>query len=70
MPGLVKDVSERIDVVVTLTNKRLREMLCYYFNHLTSGIFQMKKDLMLDTIKKYIEEVSTNYISNQQEKIK
>ena len=53
--------------MVTLPNKRLREMLFYYFNHPTSGIVQMKKDIMLATIRKHMEEGSTNHGINQQE---
>ena len=67
MPGLEKDVAAGIDVVVTLLDKRLREMLRYYFNHPTSGLAQMKKELVLAAIRKHMEEGSTNHSSNQQE---
>ena len=56
-----------IGKVVTLPNKRLREILRYYFNHPTAGLNQMKKELMLAAIRKYMEEGSNQSSSNQQE---
>ena len=53
--------------MVTLPNKRLREILRYYFNHPTAGLNQMKKELMLAAIRKYMEEGSNQSSSNQQE---
>ena len=42
-------------------------MIWYYFNHLTSGLTQMKKDLILSVFRKHMKEVSTNDSSNQRE---
>ena len=68
MPGLKEDVAAGIGKVVTLPNKRLREILRYYFNHPTAGLNQMKKELMLAAIRKYMEEGSNqSSSSNQQE---
>ena len=67
MPGLKEDVAAGIGKVVTLPNKRLREILRYYFNHPTAGLNQMKKELMLAAIRKYMEEGSNQSSSNQQE---
>ena len=66
MHGLEKDVSEGINVVVTIRNKRLMEMLLYYFNHPTLGLVHMKQELMLFTIGKHTEKGSTNHSINHQ----
>ena len=63
MPRLEKDVSAGTDVVVTLPSKLLMDMLRCYFNHPTSGLVQMKKEIMLAAIRKYVEEGSTNHSS-------
>ena len=63
---LEKDVSAGINVVVTLPNRRLGDLFCYYFNHPTSGIVQMKNEIMMAAIRKHMEEGSTNHSSNQQ----
>ena len=65
--GQEKDVSVGIDMVVTLPNKWLREMLCYHFNCPTSGLVQMKEDIMMAVIGKHMEEGNTNHSSNQKE---
>ena len=41
-------------------------MLCYYFNQPTSGIVQIKKDLVMYFIRKHMKEGSTNNSSNPQ----
>ena len=70
MPGLDKYLAVGIDVVVTLPNKRSREMLCYYFNHPDSDITQMKKELILSAIRKHTGEGIFNHSSNQKEQKK
>ena len=55
MPGLEKYVSARVDVVVTLPNVQLREILHYYSNNPTSGLVQMNNKLMMITIKKHMD---------------
>ena len=67
MPGLENDVLEDINMVVALTNKSLRGILCYYVNHTISGLFQINKELILDAIRKHMEGGSTNHSSNQKE---
>ena len=68
MHGLEIYVAAGIDMMVTLPNKRFREMIFYYFNHPTSGLAHIKKDIMLAATRKKMEEGSTNHSSNQQEK--
>ena len=42
-------------------------MLHHYFNRPTSGLAQMKKDIILGEIRKHVEKGSTNHSSNKQE---
>ena len=65
--GIEKYMLEGIGVVVTLPNKRLKEMIHYFLNQPTSGIVQMKKELMMAATRKYTEEGINYHSSNQQE---